>query len=574
VDGAGPSTPIGGKRKRELTPQMLEALAAKHRAVMEGGYAVNTSDFGNKLGLAVRKDVSYKQIDARRLNVGAAVPLVPDAQGLCRRKGFSLRVDYGLVLRPHQVKAVCLIFRPSVRGMFLNYGMGVGKSLTAVACADNLVRIDPTYSSIVVICPAGVRDYFEATFAGTPIFGRDVPIRVLTWHAFGNATMEGQVIALCLGSILIFDEVHNGRNQEGRMASKAVLACRAARKVILMSGTPVVNHPSDIGVILNMIRPSAVPSTRELFEGLFGESGLERHTDLLRGALRCVVLSHHRDPADPSYPRRVDAHGAFYHMTSEQREAHARQHAPEDDNEEMAETDRYFTRIRQIANAVYLDAGGRPLAETDDQRLADAECGAALERGSFVAPKFRAAVRTFVRGGMPQTVFYTHWQRYGVDVLAKLLRNAGIPFGVFAGARRDDVVRRYNLPAGDPERYRAIVLTDAGSEGLNLLETRHVHVMEPQFNRGRVEQAIARAIRKGSHARLPPEQRTVTVHEHFCVMPDSPETDRVFVTRRRRWSAENSGDSVMRLIAETKRRRNDRFVRLVDEVAAENEAAC
>jgi SNF2 family DNA or RNA helicase len=117
---------------------------------------------------------------------------------------------------------------------------------------------------------------------------------------------------------------------------------------------------------------------------------------------------------------------------------------------------------------------------------------------------------------------------------------------VFAGARRDDVVRRYNLPAGDPERYRAIVLTDAGSKGLNLLETRHVHVMEPQFNRGRVEQAIARAIRKGSHARLPPEQRTVTVHEHFCVMPNSPKTDRVFVARGRRWSAENSGDSVMR----------------------------
>jgi hypothetical protein len=285
-DGAGPSTPARGKRKRELTSQMIDALAKKHRAVMEAGYAVNTSNFENKLGRAFRKDIAYKQIDTHRLNDGAAVPLVPDAQGLCRRKGYSLRVDYGLVLRPHQVKAVCLILRPSVRGMLLNYGMGVGKTLTAMACADNLLRTDPTYSSIVVICPAGVRDHFEATFAGTPIFGRGVPIRVLTWHAFGGATTEGQVIALCLGSILIIDEVHNGRNQKGQMASKATLACRAARKVILMSGTPVVNHPSDIGVILNMIRPSAVPSTRELFEGLFGESGLERHTDLLRGALR------------------------------------------------------------------------------------------------------------------------------------------------------------------------------------------------------------------------------------------------------------------------------------------------
>ena len=162
----------------------------------------------------------------------------------------------------------------------------------------------------------------------------------------------------------------------------------------------------------------------------------------------------------------------------------------------------------------------------------------------------------------------------GVDILVKLLQEAGAPFGVFAGARRSDVVRRFNAPMDDPEKYRAIILTDAGSEGLNLLDARHVHVMEPQFNRSRVEQAIARAIRKDSHVRLPPEERTVTVHEHFCVMPTSREDGDHVIPRVKGWLKDNSGDSIVRQIAEAKRQRNDRFVRAVEYIAARNETKC
>jgi hypothetical protein len=474
---ARPSTSARGKRKRTLTPEELHALHKKHRAVMNAGYPVNDSNFGNKLGQTVKRNIAFKQLEGPRLNDGAAVQLVPDLQGLCSRHGYGVRVDYGHVLQPYQIKAVCLILRPNVRGVFLNYEMGLGKSLTAVACADNLVRTDPTYSSIVVVCPPGVRDHFESTFNRVAIYGNNVPIRLLTWHAFRGAITEGQVIALCLGSILIIDEVPNGRNQEGQLAAKVMHACRAARKVILMSGTPIVNYPSDIGTILNMIRPTAVPSTREMFEGLFGESGLDRNTELLRNALRCLVLSHHRDPADPSFPRRIDAHKAFYHMAPAQRESHAIQHPPDEEDDEM--NDEYFTRVRQIANAVYLDGMGRPFDNITDKGQADVEYGAALAQGRFVAPKFRAVVRRFVRSGRPKTLFYTHWHRYGVDILVKLLEDAGAQFGVFTGPHRVDVVRRFNLLPGDPEAYQAIVLTDAGSEGLNLLRTRHVHVMEP-----------------------------------------------------------------------------------------------
>ncbi|GAQ92154.1 hypothetical protein KFL_009350010, partial [Klebsormidium nitens] len=288
-------------------------------------------------------------------------------------------------------------------------------------------------------------------------------------------------------------------------------------------GNPIVNYPSDIGVIVNMIRgPNAIPKTREQFDMTFGIGGLEKNFDLLRRGLECAMLHHSRDPGDPSYPRRMNAPGHFYVMSPAQREAHDQQHPPDGDDHRVLETDQYFTRMRQIANAVYLDPGGRPLRGDEEERAVE-------------------------------------------DALENKM---------YAGAGRADVVRRFNAPAGDPERYRAIILTDAGSKGLNLLDTRQVHVMEPQFNRSRVEQVIARAIRKDSHARLPSEERTVTVHEHFCVMPGSVEDDARLVPRVPGWLTANSGDSIVRQIAETKRARNDLFVRELERIVGQNEATC
>lgn len=56
-----------------------------------------------------------------------------------------------------------------------------------------------------------------------------------------------------------------------------------------------------------------------------------------------------------------------------------------------------------------------------------------------------------------------------------------------------------------------LMITQSGAEGLNLRNVRYVYILEPFWNQVRIDQVIGRAIRKGSHLELPPEDRNVQV---------------------------------------------------------------
>jgi hypothetical protein len=68
-----------------------------------------------------------------------------------------------------------------------------------------------------------------------------------------------------------------------------------------------------------------------------------------------------------------------------------------------------------------------------------------------------------------------------------------------------------NLGNATSEIIKIIIISKSGSEGINLKNTRYVHVMEPYWNPVRIEQVIGRARRICSHKDLPEELRSVEV---------------------------------------------------------------
>ena len=61
------------------------------------------------------------------------------------------------------------------------------------------------------------------------------------------------------------------------------------------------------------------------------------------------------------------------------------------------------------------------------------------------------------------------------------------------------------------EVIKVIMITASGSEGINLRNTRFVHIMEPYWNMVRIDQTVGRARRICSHEDLPKNMRTVQV---------------------------------------------------------------
>ncbi len=67
------------------------------------------------------------------------------------------------------------------------------------------------------------------------------------------------------------------------------------------------------------------------------------------------------------------------------------------------------------------------------------------------------------------------------------------------------------------EVVKVFMITSSGSEGINLRNTRYVHLMDPYWHPVRSEQVIGRARRICSHKDLPPALQTVTVFVYLMV---------------------------------------------------------
>ena len=72
------------------------------------------------------------------------------------------------------------------------------------------------------------------------------------------------------------------------------------------------------------------------------------------------------------------------------------------------------------------------------------------------------------------------------------------------------------------------MISPAGAEGLTLISTRQVHIMEPYWNQSRLDQVIGRAIRYCSHKDLPEEDKpdmTSLMADHMAAIDASTDED-------------------------------------------------
>jgi hypothetical protein len=76
------------------------------------------------------------------------------------------------------------------------------------------------------------------------------------------------------------------------------------------------------------------------------------------------------------------------------------------------------------------------------------------------------------------------------------------------------------------EIAKVLMITSSGAEGINLKNTRYVHIVEPFWHMVRLEQVIGRARRICSHEFLPVEMQTVKVFLYLAKLSEKQSTDK------------------------------------------------
>jgi superfamily II DNA or RNA helicase len=103
----------------------------------------------------------------------------------------------------------------------------------------------------------------------------------------------------------------------------------------------------------------------------------------------------------------------------------------------------------------------------------------------------------------------------------------------------------------DGAKIKVVLISRAGSEGVDFKFIRQVHILDPWYTMNRIEQIIGRAVRSFSHKDLPFEKRNVEIYLHGTILPDNKEEAAdLYVYRVAEYKAVQMG-RVARILKET-----------------------
>lgn len=378
---------------------------------------------------------------------------------------------------------------------------GTGKTFVAIGLVADLVARTP-HALALVVCPASVIQSWVEHFAKcAPSIAVEVIDGPQKRRAERIAACESQVLICSYGcmrrdagiyaglrlDLLVMDEVAGVRNY----SAKTSIAARKLRAVssVGMSGTPLHNSLTDLYSEFACLGGNYFGSMKK-FRKRFVLPIEERGDDdavlvfrylaepLIRRQLKDEVLDL---PPMENIDIRVELHPGQAEMYKEL-EAGARNRLVECGDGEFAEARMeilaLFTKLRQCAvSASAVDEG--------------------YHGGSAKIDMAVEMVARFVAEGSKVCVF-TLFKRGVIDELVARLGLEGIECAVLTGetpvGEREGVIRKFSLPKGPS----VIVITNAGSEGLNIQAADVEVQLSVWFNRAVEQQAAARIHRIGS----------------------------------------------------------------------------
>lgn len=427
---------------------------------------------------------------------------------------------------PHQKRVLDKL--DNTRGVIVAHSMGAGKTLTALLAAERAQKKQPGKMVTAVVPAPLVTNMLDQAKE----HGVDLDYDHFQVMSYDKAVNEMPRLMGQSHSLVIFDEAHRVRNKDTRRSSQLDKLLSKADNTLFLTGTPAYNNPSDLAVLVNKASGrKLLPDDKKEFDQQFiGVSqvspGFFAHNVLRipNGEVQHLknrhqlkrILSQHVDvydaqeatpeffPTSTSSVIRVEMDGPqqdIYRFVEGNVPAFLRWKIRMGlplNKQESKDLNAFATGVRQASNSIAPYVTSPSLKGHTSPKIrvmADR-----IEHQASTDPNFRS-------------VAYSNYIESGLKPLSRELTRRGVSHAIYDGsvskADKDAMVHAYNSG-----KLKTILISSSGAEGLNLKGTKLVQVMEPHFNRSKVDQIVARGIRFKSHMHLPPEERHVKV-EHY-----------------------------------------------------------
>lgn len=402
-----------------------------------------------------------------------------------------LQLD-GVQLKKHQKDVARFMAKTNEKGLVVFHGVGSGKTLTGAAIANCLLG-QRTDTIAYVLTPKSVVAQFvkELDRAGLAPGIRE---RIQVWSPFMWLNRVNDNIINPDNCLLIVDEVHHFKGivkkEKPIYTWKLMNAAKRAWKVVLLTATPLINTQLDVINYMAMIKDSEiVPYIHEyvVFTNVFLNNELPKYT-------RCRFSVH--DPTQVDYPSKIIKYIKV----------------------RMSRT--YSRAYMQLLLAEVTSMKIGKVFGTDPDSLTAFYQAIRKGTNSIVTPgpKIAWTVNKIRRDSQKKTLVYSTWIGHGTKLLEERFTKYGISFLTITGSvklnERRTIVQKYN-----EDKVQVLIISSAGTEGLDLKGTRNIIVLEPFWHESRIEQVIGRGVRYKSHTDLPESQRKVTVYNLLLSPP-------------------------------------------------------
>lgn len=416
-----------------------------------------------------------------------------------KKNGFEVKYPFiyysMIVLKDHQKPPIKFI--KDNYGLLLYHSLGSGKTVTSLMAMAQFDR------EIIVIGPKSSKKTFNDNIIKLNMEEKD--IKIYTFQKI-KVILETN-FDIFINKCVIVDEAHHLRN-ETKDNMVLIGALGQSFRIMLCTATPIINYLNDIAPLINIVKNNnALPTERELFNFLyFNERDLEiKNENIMRNKLSNCI-SYYRSENSEDYPRSSEIYKRVV-MAKEQ----------------MAEYSKYIIRI------LYADEipDNKDLFDIDFDMLKTRKRNSFLtatrQISNIVEDQKRSTkvdeIMKIVNKGPYPIVIYSNFLKNGIYAVAEKLSGDNFEYGMITGNTASDkldlVINKYNN--GD---YKVLLLSTAGSESLDLKNTRQIHIMEPHWNEPKINQVIGRAIRYKSHSSLPVIDRHVSIFRWISVLPD------------------------------------------------------
>jgi superfamily II DNA or RNA helicase len=389
-------------------------------------------------------------------------------------------------------------FMKNNKGLILYHSTGSGKTITA------LLSMNQFKKRIVIIGSKSSKKAFN-----DDIKKLELNADRFEFFTFSKIkkTMKNTNIDMLHDACVIVDEAHNLRNEtiDNMMLITSFEYCY---KIILLTATPIINYLNDLSVLVNIVKNSVIlPTDIKLFNAAYydEETGNILNIDTLMKKMNNCISYYNKNENNRDYPS-----VKIYYKEVEM------------NNDQIEEYRHYISKFlfdQTIGSAIYTIDFENINQRKKNFFLSSTRQLSNTLNGSNEYPKIKSIFKMIKKGPFP-CVIYSNYLKNGVLALSQLLEIDNITYKTITGDTNNEkinmIVNDYNN-----RKFDVLLITSAGSESLDLKNTRQLHIMEPHWNESRINQVIGRVVRYKSHVNLPQDEQFVTIYRWISVFPTS-----------------------------------------------------